>query len=317
MPSVFYKFTMEFQSTVGNDNTSGALAGWSEQFYSAKSYASDKVASDNLRKYAAERISLLTPGWTNTVLRGSQLDANFAPTRKGFLIAVKPGEGKGTYNKAADKIDEQPYDAINLSLSSTDGHRRSFLMRGIGNDLINAGGRFLNPPAWAGAFPSFAGFLKGTGPEAGDGGGTWEVWDGLAIRFRTSEGKDLPTDIFNSPTDDHPKASELRPVLRFATPVGLGAATFLKVSGVTGMSGINGVWEIDSQVDGPIPVKYRDFVLKPKRRTRCVGVAVAKGVVIGWRYGIDPIVEVTAGQGASRRTGRPSNIVRGRRSNRP
>lgn len=304
-----HKYTLEFESAVGVIPTSGSKSGWSESWYDVNNLAQTADAVERALLYVAARRKLLTPGWTVSAVRVTSLDANFIPTRKGALAFVQQSAGQGTYGAGVTGIDEQPYDALNFAIATNLGFRRAFLMRGIGNDWVNAGGRFVNPALFGPAYGNWQQFITGTEPNNFGSAP-------FGIRYRQNQGSDVPIAVFCGQNGGPSYASTIQPVVRVTLPTSIAGGTVVRLSRFTGIQGLNGVWNIAKTVDNAGPPMTRDFVLAPKRGVTLLYTPGTIGTVKAWTYAMDPIVLATPGYGASRRTGRPLQLVRGRRSNR-
>lgn len=307
-----HRVTLEFEATTGNPSTAGSRAGWSETFY-RKVDESDSDALAAARTLASRRRLLLTEGWSLSAIRVSRLDVNANLIRRGVLYLVPPADQPGRYNGGvvAAGVDEQPYDAIDLSINSVGGNHRAFLMRGIGNDVISPGGRFLNPVRWNTNWPDFWNFLINSplgGPQAA----------GWSLRIRTQIFPvGIPSGRYPIETVDISNTSGLgtsptRPAIKFGFVPNIIAGKTLVVQGVQGLRGINGTWLADTDATG---VGTLWIVLKGKRNNTVAGTVVPfTGYALAYGYGLDTITSMTAGNGASRRTGRPLQLLRGRRS---
>lgn len=301
------KVTFEFESTVGRDATSGSRSGWSESWY--RNNVADvptAIALGLVLKDARRR--LLTRGWSLSVMRVSMLTNTFLPTRNGALVFVPLATQPGLYFGPADTIDEQPYDALEIAVQGLAGKRRAFQIRGIGNDVVNAGARFLNPPTFNAAFPLWLGTLNG-GATAGGPGTGW------AIRYRTAIVNGTITAIWIGQAGSPVGATPLSPVIDAISTAAPGAGSLLRIKSATGMTRINGTWTVFTGAANPVLPNVRVY-LTEKRRTTVAGTAVLTGGYTNWSYGLDNIVLATPGYGCSRRTGRPLQLTRGRRSNR-
>jgi hypothetical protein len=308
MPS--HKITFEFESTTGAAGTAGSKSGWSESWYE-NADRTDVQAAFSATVLAAARRRVLTTGWQLPSIRVSRLDVNNNLLRRGQLIFVPPADAPGFYGGA--NIDEQPYDALEISIATTAGHSRHFAMRGIGNDVVSPGARFLNPPQFANNFAAFAGTLLGQQPVAING-----PW---AVRYRTIV---LPigapasgiinisaVDITTGGANGGTPASPLVTAQGGIDLTGLVGSTIV-IQNVLGMRSLNGSWKVLRVVGvGNVSIQ-----LAPKRRVTVSGVYALSGFLRGYTYQLDNIVNVTPGYGTSRRTGRPLQLVRGRRSNR-
>lgn len=306
MPS--WKVTFGFRGTIGNQETGGTQAGWSESFYLPGDRTLD-AASAEASALKINRLKLLSNGWSIEYIRLAMLDVSNNPTRRGTLIKLAPQGNDGNYPMPAGVEDEQPYDAINLSIASTNGSHRAFLMRGIASTVISAGGRFLNPPGWVAGFPDFAGDLAG----AAVGGVQQIAW---ALRVRTTTAiTSLSSVLIAAPAGVNIITDGSRPLIR--VPVNtVQAGNNISIVGAIGdgLVNVNSQWKVrQTQVD-PTNNQFTFAGLSQKRRIVVAGNYQQGGVVTYWNWTLSQITGVTAGNGASRRTGRPSGLTRGRRS---
>lgn len=307
-----HKVVFEFEGTVGASGTAGARAGWTETWYDTVD-TTDALAAQRALECLGKRRALLTPGWSTTAIRISQLSPTLTALRKGALVFIPPQVGPGTYGFGVAGQDEQPYDAVEISIASVTGVRRAFQMRGIGQDVISPGGRLLNPPNFNNAFPNWVQWINGSKQIIVPGGP-------YAVRYRTSTVVNNLIGILIAPGPGSPVLvpSPQSPVINLPIlgPVPIG--TFVSITGTTGFQRLNGTWVVQNVYQGSAnpPVLY-SLQLAPKRRVTVVGSPVLLGTARMWQFALDPIAVATAGYGTSRRTGRPLQLTRGRRSNRP
>lgn len=305
-----HKVTFEFEATTGAASTAGSKSGWSETFYDP-SDTDDATCNNKANALAFDRRKLLTPGWSLNSVRISRLDAAANLLRQGRLVFYSPADAPGKF--PGGEGEEQPYDALEISLFSVNGRRRAFAMRGIATSVVSAGARFLNPAAFASRFPDFIGELTGA---AGDFAGV-----GWAIRYRTRVN---PPGVFQGAhiirgVEIEPVAgrvgSPFSPFVAVDTYVDESlypAGATLVIKGVQGMQRINASWKVRLATGPP----NMGFYLAPKRRIQVSGDYFNGGQVTGFTYALDNIANGTPAFGTSRRTGRPLQLSRGRRSNR-
>lgn len=303
-----HKITLSFASTVGAPGTSGARAGWTESWYDPNN-GDLPTAVRKANAYVQKRRGLLTSGWTVEFVRVSTLDVNNNPLRRGTLVNILPANGFGRYNIVAVGNDEQPYDAQIVPVNSFSGATRKFLMRGIGNDVINAGGRFLNPPPYIAAFQNWLGFINGLGVDG--------VFGPLAIKLRSKTAEGIVTQVYTTVqggVPGTPRTPAIQLTITNIPPnvIAVGNTIVLRNMGV---SGLNGSWLItQTAIVGGTGL----VLLAPKRRTVInnipVGGQPSTGSFTTYSYSLDNIVLASPGNGTSRRTGRPSLLPRGRRS---
>lgn len=297
------RLTFAFESTVGANATSGSKAGWTETWYNPADQSPEGARFSGLALLNA-RVKLLTPGWTISEMRLSQLDASNNLTRRGQLVFIAPANGVGSYPGTGQ--DEQPYDALEVRVDTFPGNFRAFSMRGIAKEVVNAGARFLNPPAFGPRFADWTSVLNGT---AGDfGGGEW------ALRVRNKAATYNVRRVIIDP-GVNPDASPSHPVVTLNGNVAIAAGQTVVLSGIAGNTRINGNWIVQAAV-GPVGAADPYIVLKAKRRTSVGGVYTTGGTAVFYTYTLASITDAHPGYGVSRRTGRPPALVRGRRSNR-
>ncbi len=281
--------------------TFGSLYGWSESWYDATNLT-DAASLDVGTNYVATRRGLLTSGWRIRRFR----TFGFPFTRAGGKRNVAPADGVGTWPAPAGGAlaDEQPYDTVVINCVANNGRQRAFGMRGIGVDVISAGGLFLNPPPWAARLDGWATFLN---PE-------------FDIRYQTS----IPTvpilnaELANVGTLEGSPSRPLIIIRRTVTNYLDPANTSIRISGILGFSGLNGNWTVIGQ-DNTFtiaPLLYTVLQLKPKRGRTVQGTYVGAGTLQGLVYDLSRVATVSTGDGGSPRTGSPGSRPRGRRSRR-
>lgn len=302
MPS--HRLTFEFGPSLSVDPagafvpraTQGAVAGWTETFYSHVNDTDERSLDAGVLLLAARR-RLLTVGWRCLRIRTSR----FPLTRVAARRILPPAEGIGQYEVAAGAFnDEQPWDAINIAINSDSGRSRAFLMRGIGSNVITPGGVYRAPAAFAGGLPLFEGRLRA----------------GFDLRVTTTTELANLTGLYVVAVPQIP-ATRQNPILRFSVAPALDVGDQLRVQGFDGVSGFRGLWTIQSINNVAIDTFITTLVtLRQKRNKQVGGLWTGGGRV--WRINptLSAITGISPGDGASRRTGGPSTRRRGRRSNR-
>ncbi len=306
-----HKVTFNFEPNPESTGTAGARAGWSESWYDPEDLT-DAAAEFSATILAARRRGLLTPGWNLSFMRISRLDAQNNLMRRGRLVFIPPQDAPGSYPGA--NINEQAYDALVVSLSGALGFRRAFSLRGIGRDVVNAGSRFLNPPAFVTAFNAWRDELTGVaGDFPGPGWGIRYRTLILPVSFPTGTIPIQGVDISHTAPYNGTPQSPVIQLGNVADVAALASNQTLVVQNVLGFAGINGTWKIQ-EVTGGVNSFIRLFA---KRRVTVSGQYVASGFCRAYVYALDFIAQATPGYGSSRQTGRPLTLSRGRRSARP
>jgi len=315
-----WKVTFTFGPANAATATAGANAGWTETWYLPGDNTA-LVAANQARELSISRRQLLSRGWANLSIRMSILDAQNNPTRRGVLINLPPPSQPGTY--PGENQDEPAYDALNMSVSATNGSRRAFLMRGVGSNVVGANGRFLNPPdflarfvggiaAGGGVVPAIQRVPTLTADLTGQGAGNLP-W---GIRYRSTTALTQISNVLTvAPANVNIITDATRPLLR--VPVNtIQAGNTVSINGVVGLVSINGQWQARQVQVDPLNNQFAYVGLLPRRRISIVGEYEEGGVATYWNWGLSPVGVITPSRGASRRTGRPTGGTRGRRSNR-
>lgn len=305
-----HRYLFEFNATAGNAQTAGSDAGWTESWYDATDLT-DEDAEDKGRLMAGGRSQVLTGGWQVSALRISRLDPTNNLLRKGRLIRFAPGGYAGSYDMGAP-MNEQPWDAINLSVSTVGGTRRAFLMRGIGGDVIAPSGRYAAPPRFIPRSAVYAASLNGTGAMNLPPGPATPV----ALRTRGLTNTVAISNVLTvAPMGVNLITNTQRPLIRvpFLT---IQAGNQVQITAVSDMTGINGQWVVSQIQADPTNNQFIFAALMPRRRNTVGGTYSSGGTARYWNWFLDPVTGFTIGDGASRRTGRPPQQRRGRRSSR-
>lgn len=293
--------------------TAGSDLGWTEAFYDPAD-ATDQVCTENALNYLTARRNLLTPGWRAVAIRISQLDASNNLLRKGRLVQIVPANGVGTYALAGGVSDEQAWDAINLSIQTLGGSRRAFLMRGIGSNVVGPSGVYLAPPAFVGSSAAYATGLAGR-IGGGDFGGP--AWGPYALRTRSGRATTNLTGVFTAPVANvNIVCDQTRPMIRVPAAT-VQAGNQVSLAGILDMPGMNGQWRVTQVQLDPTTINFAYVGLAPRRRKVIKSAYTQGGIATYWNWTLDNISGFTVGAGASRRTGRPPQQHRGRRSARP
>jgi hypothetical protein len=255
------------------------------------------VATRNL---ANLRKAILAAGWRITRARVSIFPNARTATRSSFT----PQDGRGTAsnNLLNAGPSEEPYDALTINVGSVSGRSRVLSLRGIANDVISPGSIYLAP----------AGFTVPFG-----------LWAGNLIQNFSIRVSDTPVmrqiqNVYISTVNGVP-ATRVNPAIVVLAADTLGLDLPVRVSGVIGMSGINGVWttghaSYDIVVGG---VNMRAYILNQKRGRSVLGTYDSGGKAWVLSYTLSAINAVAPGYGTSRKTGSFSTRPRGRRSRRP
>jgi len=305
-----HRVLIEFASNPAILATAGSDAGWTESFYDPTDLTDDD-AEAKARALINGRSPCLTVGWRAVAIRISQLDTANNLTRKGRLVKLVAPAGIGSYNRAMEGQDEQPWDSINLAIATVGGARRAFLMRGIGSDVLNAAGVYVAPPAFVLGSAQLATALSG--------GGNPNAFIPLpttpyAVRNRSATAVTQISNVLTTaPAGINAVVDATKPLIRVPHAT-VTAGTNLSIIGVTGMTSINGQWRANTVQNDPTTGAF-DFVgLLPRRRVTVKGTYESGGSVTYWTWTLTNITGFTIGNGASRRTGRPPQQRRGRRS---
>lgn len=310
-----HRVLFEFSATPGNAATAGSDAGWTTAWYDPADLTDDNAAVKAIQLLNG-RLPSLTAGWRCSAIRISQLDAQNNLLRKGRLIQFGGNVKAGTYPAVGGSVDEQPWDAVNLAIATVGGSRRAFLMRGIGSNVVGASGQYLAPPAFIGAAALFAAALAGGGAGGGGFGRFPVILPGTpyALRTRTATAETQLTTVTTVKVDNVNLIPDpTKPLIR--VPINtVQAGNQVSIKGVADMTGINGDWKATAVQLDPLNNQFNYVILAPRRRVTVNGIYKQGGVVRYWNWALDNVTGFTIGNGASRRTGRPPQQRRGRRS---
>ena len=299
-----HRCTIEFGPAVaaGQVNvpdTQGDLHGWTESWYRATEENSPAalIATRNL---ANLRRALLPLGWRVVGVKVSVFPLARTATRSGFT----PQDGRGTNVAAAGALaatSEEAYDALTINISSASGRSRVLSLRGLPSNVVSAGAQYLAPAGFTGPFGLWAAGLIGQ----------------FAIRVAAVPVKHAIGNVYIS-TVAGVVATRVRPAIIVPIAADLAAGNTVRISGVLGMSGLNGVWTVDAvQINlDPPNVGFLAAFLRQKRGRSIIGTYVDGGQAWKLEYTLSAITAASAGYGTSRRTGSFSTRPRGRRSTR-
>lgn len=306
-----HRIQFEFEATPGVVATSGSKAGWTEAWYELAA-KEDAAATESALAVAQVRRLILTPGWSVSAIRVSQWSISGGLSRRGAHVFIPPAQAAGVYPGSAQ--DEQPYDALVVACNTAGGIAKSRDFRGIPQEIINAGGRYLG----AGSFPAnFGIFLSCLTGDFFGAGIFADAVVNYGFRIRTPFGPRNVLAVWTGQTGSPAGATPASPVIDvdIGSPPPPNPISNLTISGFSGMGNLNGSWRLSNVQVLPVgtPTYYRCFTL-PKRR-RVVNGTYNGGATARWfSYAIDPLVLMTPGYGTSRRTGRPPRLPRGRQS---
>lgn len=283
--------------------TTGSQYSWTESWYR------NVVEPDNLCYIWADflrlaRRQLLTPGWAIKAIRLAVFPSSRTASRK----YINPADGCGVLSggSAAGTSDEQPYDTLVHAVASMSGHSRQWGARGIGPNVVAASGAYLAPANYNDALAFFTNLMTGSPAAPAPGG--------ACIRITSPGLKNWIVSVATTGTVGGLTATPSSPVLLAQNfDATLAAGNVVRISGVLGVSGLNGQWTIASVTT---TLGVSTIQLQQKRGRTLVGVYVQGGYVQKQNYTLDPIIGITASQGGSRRTGGSSLRPRGRRSRR-
>lgn len=280
-------------------DTAGDLHGWTESWYRSTEEAST-LALTALRNLATIRKDMLGPGWRITRIRVSI----FPNARTAIRSSFSPQDGRGNAIPPAGNVgqgSEEPWDALTINVSSASGRSRVLSLRGLASGTISPGAVYLAPPYFSRPL------------------GLWsaQLIQNFAIRVADPPVSQAILAVYIS-TVGNVTATRARPAVVFVAGGALDTATTVRISGVLGMSGINGLWSFNHVIDGPVigGEATKAAYLNQKRGRSVLGTYDSGGVVSKITYSLSNITAVAPGYGTSRRTGSFSTRPRGRRSNR-
>lgn len=299
-----HRCTIEFGPAIATagqpaPDTVGDLHGWTETWYRSTDETSAQ-ALIAIRNLANLRKVLLSAGWRVVGVKVSVFPLARTATRSSFT----PQDGRGGSVPPAGQAgqgSEEAYDALTINLSSASGRSRVLSMRGLPSAVVSAGSQYLAPGFWTAPFGLWAAGLIGQ----------------FGIRVAEAPVKNAITTVYVS-TQGAVLATRRTPAIVVGEGVNYAIGTPVRITGVLGMSGLNGVWTINSAATN-IQVGGNDrkaYLLRQKRGREVLGTYTDGGEVWALEYTISNITAAAPGYGTSRRTGSFTTRPRGRRSTR-
>lgn len=299
-----HKITMEFTAAVPLPGSAvqpaDATTGWTETWY-VQADETDQVALARMLPgslFYSTRRRLLSTGWRISRVRAIR----FPGSRTGARAGINPQDGQGVYAgppTAGLSADEAAYDRLVVTVASNAGKIRSWMMGGIGPDVVSGSGQYAAPGNFAANFISLQTVLVGN----------------YAMRISTAAGPYQISAVYTAPppADNTAPISPSSPAIQ--VPFGLGPFTVgntVRIQGIIGMAGINGLWTVGGFSATLTAVVY----LRPKRGANVLGTYAGGGVVRPIVYSLDPIASLFPEIGSSRKSGGPPFRRRGRRKTR-
>jgi hypothetical protein len=285
VPANIFKATYFFEDTQ-------SAAGWTENFYFADINIDNARNTANTATLIDARLTLMPPAYSLVAVRVTNPDTQGVSR----ITTYAAGAAVGLYpTPATFAVDpaEEVYDALLIRLETNAGIRRMFLLRGLPTGVVTKTSGFANPAAWQPLFNS------------------WVV-NVLSIPFviynRVKTGP-FPTSLVLLNGDSKSLAITFPVAIPAGTtPLPGFQAPLIKLTGVNGASPVNHNWRIRSASPGT-----QTLTTFPGRRTV---YGIPSGVtanVYVLAAGGSQINNITAIRGVKKSTGRPFNLLRGRR----
>jgi len=288
MPGNIYKATYFFEDLQ-------SPAGWTENFYITATNIDNARDVANTATYINARLTLMPPAYALTAVRVTNPDIPGASR----ITTYAAGSANGLYPTPAtfaSDPSEEVYDALLLRLETVTGVRRMFLMRGLPTGVVTKTQGFANPAAWQPLFNSWVQQVL-------------TIPFNIYNRIRTGP---FPTSLVLLNLDLKSLVITFPgPLPTGITPVPTFQAPLIRLSGVTQASPVNHNWRIRAVNAGT-----SSATTFPGRRT----VFGTPSGVTGQVYVLTPqgqqINNIAAVRGVKKNTGRPFDLLRGRRTSR-
>lgn len=267
---------------------------WTESYYLITTATPSDILEGLDWGTIRERASLLAPGWMIRKVRVT----NWPSNRRGESETVNENIGKGTY-PGGQETSEQPYDRLVCAIYSTSGHRRSLFLGGISRSLVDPGGNYLAPAEFERRFRAWIDSIKAS---------SW------ALQLITPTVKFGIQNVFANNTA-MPGSSPYTPAIQVSSdgPLPITEGQKVRISESRGWSYLNGEWTADRISNAG---DLYTIILRQKRNTQVFGATQAPGFIVGLEGVLEQIDRGTPLFGRAKKTGRPFDLPRGRRSTR-
>jgi hypothetical protein len=279
-----YKTTIFFQSN------KFVSAGWTENWYLNADNIAGALGVVNASGYVQSRIRILSADYNLTHFRVTTVSPQVRGASRVTYLSTAASQGKLDNPADAEDPSEQPYDALLVRLDLTIGRRRSLLLRGLPTGLVTRVTGYAQTDWWGrpwGVFtrtlsdPTFPLLIRTSTL------GTLLSWDTVAI----------------NPIDNR----SLVFTLAGGPPAGYVVGATFKVTSPAFSPNLTGLYRI--RVVGattiqtvPGRVAFQPFA----------GVSLPLTQLVTYDY--NPPTQVTPLRGVKKSTGRPFDLLRGRRS---
>jgi hypothetical protein len=284
---------------VFNSLSDAKASGWTENFYISGAGAQNALQSASSIAMLTARLSILGQDYAlrevNTVNVANRADQGH------LTLVLAQGQGQFATMPNEPFSSEQPWDAVLCRLQVLRGSVRMFSLRGVPTGVFKdtmAVGPGQSNGAWVNNFNRWGNQIAAVG---------------FAIRgllYPASVVLALPPSVVGRSISfvvPNPAPAWLkRRALADPIPTGL-----IRVRGETGTNEINGTWRVQDISVGPASTQIFCY---PKRRT-IKGIPAGVVAVDQQDWAFAGVIGVVSAIRASKRnTGRPPNLLRGRRS---
>lgn len=277
------------------ETNAGLPAGWVETFYVNDARTIDSALRPwQQGAYPQARLGILSPLYSWPIVRISDVDK----FRDSLISYGTAGTTQGTYATPPSEVDiaEEPWDALLIRLStSLGGFNRSFLMRGLPHGVTDATYSYGPVPQWPPLFDAWVTALKA---------------NGACVRNQTTTppGANAPAPA------EFPTSVILNPDKRSLTFVwnpggpssNLVPGRTIIVKGITDACGVNKRWRVASTT-------LSTMTTSPGRNPICGTPTLNRCSIQPIWFALSPIAFVQPLRGAKKSTGRPFDVLRGRR----
>jgi hypothetical protein len=295
------RVVLTFSATPGGAFSS--LAGWSETLWRNVDQDPDALlnaivgtpATPPTIPYVYDRRTLLTVGW--------RIDGvKVYPITGGRISAAATFTGdtkKGLYPATDVPEDEQPYDRLLWKMNASAGHSRGCRIGGIPSVCVDPGGNYTGHPNFQSRFEDF-------------------ITDLISAQFGLRYGTPGTVRQISNVTVDPMVVANASPRTPGVQLTGAFTAEFpagrtVQITGSIDPARLNGQWTVQSvNAVGD----FTNVVLKAKRSLQITDSFALGSYIRPILYDIAAMTSGVPVRGVSRKTGRPSGLPRGRRSNR-
>jgi hypothetical protein len=283
----------------GGQSTANVTAGWSVSFYINANDESSAIATGKASRMQLLLRGMMSEFYAIPFVRIQQTADNGAPTRATFVYSFPVSVRDGLLPYLASSRTNPPpdsFDALNIRLQTVAGPHRTFLLRGVPDDVCEGGGAYVPTSAFNAAFQLFRAAVITNN-------------DNWAMRQQAGGTPYSISDI-----DVSTRSLAVSPQVTIICPAGTFAPNDpVRLSPTPAFPGLGGLWNVSTiTADVANAVVLR---LKPKRGHQ-VGLSLVYALPSTIRkvtYALVNLADAQPISGTHKLTGRPFGLQRGRR----